>query len=219
MAKMQSLSFRPFQICVLLWLGAKGFGNIRPLGRHHQKGRRSRGGADFLAKVPGSNVGVAIQIRHWKTPVQRRAVDELWGFMLRNGVPSGLIVTNSSFMKSAPKAVPEFAGRPIQLVSCRDLCSSMASLELGLRKQGQQWILDESFFRSVDQLCFASTLGSGSACARSARILAAKCHLPDLGGEAGCPDNRPSSLTAWMVLAAAILVVGLVFWLKLGVRP
>lgn len=217
--RIQNLSFRPFQMCVLLWMGAKGFGKIRPLGRRHQRGRRSLGGADFLAQMPGSKIDVAVQVRHWQTPVQRRAVDELWGFMLRRGVPLGLIVTNSSFMKSAEKTALEYPGRPIQLVSGRQLCSSMAALEMGLTQTGTKWILDEPFFRSVGQLCFASAMGKTSAHGGSARALAARCHLASLGGEPDQPESQPPSLLLWYVLAAVALAIALLLWLKLGARP
>lgn len=216
--RIQSLSFKPFQMCVLLWMGAKGFGKIRPLGRHHQRGRRSLGGADFLAQMPGSRVDVAVQVRHWQTPVQRRAIDELWGFMLRRGVPLGLIVTNSRFMKSAEKAALEYPGRPIQLVSGRQLCSSMASLELGLAQADTKWTLDESFFRSVDQLCFASTMGKATAHRPLARALAERCHLASLAGEPDHPESQPPYSTLWYALAAVALAVALLLWLKLGGR-
>lgn len=217
--RIQNLNFRPFQMCVLLWMGAKGFGQIRPLGRLHQRGRRPLGGADFLAQMPGSRIDVAVQVRHWQTPVQRRAVDELWGFMLRRGVPLGLIVTNSRFMKSAEKAALDYPGRPIQLVSGRQLCSSMGSLELGLAQVRSKWILDESFFRSVGQLCFSSIMGKTSPHEGSTRALAVRCHLTSLDGEPDHPESQPPSSTVWYALAAVTLAVALLLWLKLGGRP
>jgi hypothetical protein len=156
--RMQSLSFVPFQMCVMLWLGKKGLRSIRPLGRIHRRGRRSSSGADFLAKLKDSEVDVAIQVRHWRTPMQRRAVDEFWGFMLRNDVPLGVIVCGSTVMKSALKAAAEYPGRPIELVSCDRLCSSMAALELGVVEQQGRWVIDEGFFRSLHELGFASLM-------------------------------------------------------------
>lgn len=216
MTRVQSLSFRSFQMCVLLWLGAKGFEKIRPLGRHFQRGRRSFGGADFLATMPSSNVDVAVQVRHWKTPVQRRAVDELWGFMLRQNIPLGLIVTNSSFMNSAQEAVLEYPGRPVQPVSCRELCGSMAALELGLRKRGSSWVLDEPFFGSLSQLSLASAPAGPFALSRSATNLAARCHVPDLGGEAGDPGDRPPSLAFFLVSAVALVLLRFLIWMRVA---
>lgn len=213
--RVQSLNFRAFQMCVMLWLGAKGLSNIRPLGRHHRRGRRLQGGAEFLAETSGSRADVAIQIRHWNSPIQRRAVDELWGFMLRRGVPLGLIVTNSRFMKSAEKAALEYPGRPIQLVSVRQLCSSMAALELGLAKVDSAWILDESFFRTIDRLDFAHWISKLSH-VRSTPALGRARPSAGLGGELDHPENRPPTLTVWAFLAAAILTFAVLLWLKLG---
>lgn len=156
--RMQSLSFVPFQMGVMLWLGKKGLRSIRPLGRIHRRGRRSASGADFLANLRDSEVDVAIQVRHWRTPLQRRAVDEFWGFMLRNNVPLGVIVCSSPVMNSALKAAAEYPGRPIELVSCDRFCSSMAALELGVVEQDGRWIIDEAFFRSLHELGFASLM-------------------------------------------------------------
>ena len=147
------LEFRAFQTCVILWLGAKGYRHIRSLGRHSARGRRRIGGADFIAELPGpSNVRVAIQIRLWRTPVQRRAIDELWGFMLRSGIPSGLVVTNNEFFPAAIKATHQFPGRPIRLVSVAQLAGSMAGLGLGVRRTGTDWADDDSFFRTLEAL-------------------------------------------------------------------
>lgn len=213
--RLQNLSFLPFQMSVLLWLGEKGFGSIRPLGRIHRRGRRARGGADFLAKMPGSDVDVAIQIRHWRTPLQRRAVDELWGFMLRRGVPLGLIVTSSGIMKSAELAISEYPGRPIQLVSCRQLCSSMAALELGLRKAHTKWILDESFFTTASRLAFASAISVAAPPSISSKLFDGIGRRDRNSDELGQPDHKPPSLSLLMLILAAIVIVALLM-LNLG---
>lgn len=214
--KVRGLSFLPFQMCVLLWLGAKGFESIRPLGRIHRRGRRAKGGADFLAKAPGSETDVAIQVRHWRMPLQRRTVDELWGFMLRRGVPLGLIVTSSEVMKSAEKAVWEYPGRPIQLVSCRQLCSSMASLELGLRKAGSRWLIDEAFFESAGRLAFASAMGIAATPGPGSRVLDGVCRLHGKSGEPRNPDSQPPILGTWLFIAVVIALLAALLWLKLG---
>lgn len=154
--KLEHLAFKPFQQFVLLWLGAKGFRHIQSLGRHYRRGRRSIGGADFTAQMPGTRVRVAIQVRHWSSPIQRRVVDELWGFMLRRHIPTGLIVTNSTFSKRSMIAAGEFAGRPIQMISRADLANSMVSLGLGVKDTVDGLELDESVFRSLNSLQLAS---------------------------------------------------------------
>src|SRR5580704_537798 len=81
--RLRQLSFSAFETGVLLWLGAKGYRDICVLKRSAARGRRPIGGADFIARPPyDPTVKVAIQVRHWQTPIQRRAVDELWGFLL-----------------------------------------------------------------------------------------------------------------------------------------
>ncbi len=124
------LDFASFQALVLLWLGSQGYRHIRSLGRKSQRGRRSIGGADYLAVASGKDeLRVAIQIRHRQTRISRSAVDELRGFMLRHGIPIGLIVTNTEFQRSATKAADSFPGRPIQLISAFGLAQALKSWE------------------------------------------------------------------------------------------
>lgn len=144
--------FKPFQTLVVLWLGARGYWQLRSLRRVHRRGRRRIGGADFVVSFPRSDLRTAVQIRHWKTPIQRRVIDELWGFMLRNGIPCGLIVTNSSFSKRAQQAIESYPGRPIQLVSREDLVTSMLALQLGVKFLGGRTVVDGAFFRTLNDL-------------------------------------------------------------------
>jgi hypothetical protein len=137
----------------LLWLGAKGYRNIEVLRRTAARGRREVGGADFIAESAyGPHIRIAIQLRHWRTPVQRRAVDELWGFMLRHGIPQGLIITNNSFYPRAMAAALEFPGRPIQLISASRLAGSMAALGLGVEADPRSLAVSEPFFRMLSQV-------------------------------------------------------------------
>lgn len=216
--KVQGLGFRSFLVCVMLWLGAKGFGLIQPLGRVHRRGRRRNGGADFLAMLPNSEAKVAISVRHWNSPLQRRVVDELWGYMLRNGVPMGLIVTNSRPTRSTERATEAYPGRPIQIVSCRQLCSSMAALELGVCRQRGSWILDEAFFRSVESLNFATAL------AIRARLSWGMRDLDGLGGpqhwapQPGDPRTRSQGSRYWVAALATVLLLSLLLWMALKGR-
>lgn len=213
--EVQGLLFRSFLVCVMLWLGAKGFGLIQPLGRVHRRGRRRNGGADFLAKLPNSEAKVAVSVRHWNTPLQRRVVDELWGYMLRNSVPMGLIVTNSRPTRSTEMAANAYPGRPIQIVSCRQLCSSMAALELGLRKRGTHWILDEAFFRSVGSLSLTGALACRFRRSKCKRGLDGIAYPLDLDSE--CPILGRSSRGAvfWIAASATLSFLGLLLWLAL----
>lgn len=212
---MRSLSFLPFQACIVLWLGRKGFRSIRPLGRIHRRGRRELGGADFLAKLPGSEVEVVIQVRHWRTPLQRRVVDELWGFMLRHGVPAGIVICSSGVMRAAETAAAKYPGRPIELIPCELLCSSMAALELGVSEQKGRWIVDEAFFRSAHQLALASVISSILSTKSTAKDLTtgssrSKVTGPDLS-PAGV--SREVRLIPFSLCALGVLLLLLLWWL------
>ena len=209
--RLADLEFRAFQQCVFLWLGAKGYRQIEPLGRHFQRGRRRRGGADFIGFLPGSDlVKVAIQVKHWKTPIQRRAVDELWGFMLREGIPSGMIVANNTFFPRTTTAALEFPGRPIRLVSVSQLAGSLAGLGMTVRPSGFGYVVDESFFRSLRQLRFASSLadvvasleGPNHERLREARVSAEVSTTPPIQ-----PDSPDLPLILLLSVAGVLVVI------------
>jgi hypothetical protein len=145
-------------------------------------------------------------------------VDELWGYMLRNSVPMGLIVTNSSPMKSAERAAEAYPGRPIQIVSCRELCSSMAALELGVCRKGGRWILDEAFFRSVGSLNFAPALASRVCRSRGKRELDGLDGPQHWTSRPGVPRNRSQGSAFWVAALATMLFLSLLLWMALKGR-
>jgi hypothetical protein len=159
--RIDQLSFHSFQQLVFLWLSYNRWHHIRPLGRHHRQGRRSVGGADYVADLPGhSSARVAVQLRHWHSPVSRRAVDELWGFMLRHGIPTGLVVTNSVFSERAQQAVAEYPGRPIQLVSRDRLSEWLRDSGLGVRRSwrgGLAALGAKSTLNTAECMCRSAT--------------------------------------------------------------
>ena len=155
-AKLASLPFKPFRNSVVLWLGGIGYRDIRSLDRRHRRGRRRVGGADFIVSTSGVFPSrVAVQIRHWRTPIQRRAVDELRGFMLRHDVPSGLIVASEEFSQKARLTARSYPGRPITVIGPRQLAESMCRLGQGVVRDGAGGRLDERYFRSLASLDFA----------------------------------------------------------------
>jgi len=200
-------------------LGAKGYRDICVLRRSAARGRRPVGGADFIAESPHNlGVKVAIQVRHWKTPVQRRAVDELWSFMLRQGIPQGLIVTNSVFYPKALAASLEFPGRPIRLISVPQLAGSLAALGLGVEPLGDRLAISESFFRSLEGIRLGSSLmaNSGRSQGSSGRI---GNRSTGLDGVSAGPPFRPNDdqLGWWIVLVMAVLLL-LGLWFTYGVH-
>ncbi len=153
---LQLLDYKAFRNCVWLWLAALGYQHMLFLGRHHRRGRRASGGADFLVRVNDfSQAQIAVQIRHWRTPVTRQAIDELRGYLLRNGIASGMIISSSDFSRQARKAADSFPGRPIRLVSVDRFAASMMALNMGTKSFGQELGVDEGFFRTLRQLRFA----------------------------------------------------------------
>jgi hypothetical protein len=154
---LSSLDFRSFQTSVMLWLGARGFEKIESLGRRHQRSRRSNGGADFIVMSGGPfGVQTAVQIRHRRTPIPKAAVSELRGYMVINGIPSGLVVSASKFSPKAYEAATSYPGRPVELVDLHDLAVSMAGLGLGVCYVDGTLVIDQAFFRSLSQLGLAS---------------------------------------------------------------
>ncbi len=202
--KLRYLEFPKFQICVWLWLSAQGFEHVRSLGRCHQRGRRKNGGADFVAIVrKDPEVRIAIQLRHCQSPIQRRAVSELRAFMLSNCIPTGLIVGNGRFQASAVQAAESYPGRPIELVSVRDLARSMVGKGLGVRKRREWLDLDDRFFSMLSWL-------RPAACTplRVTKNRAVACALPMANEvvEVQIPSPNPPFKWLWYVVAALLIV-------------
>jgi len=203
--RLNRLGFQPFHNCVLLWLGAKGYRNICVLRRSSARGRRPIGGADFIAEFPHqSGVKVAIQVRYWKTPVQRRAVDELIGVMVRKGISKGLMVTNSRFYSRAIAAASE-SDRPIQLVSVAQLAGSMAALGLGVEPTDNGWSISESFFRTLGQLRLASSLANPPMNQRPSLFGFRSVNVDGLSVTPPRPPYEPRLL--WQILLALVLLI------------
>lgn len=133
-----SLDFKSFQRAVWLWLGASGYRNLRTLARGNRRGRGSVG-PDFLIQVGEDGMDVAVQIRHWRSPLTKRAVDELRGILLRDQIPAGMIVCPSQISRAARIAASDFSGRPIRVVGMESLADSMEALGLST----------SAFFRSI----------------------------------------------------------------------
>lgn len=213
--RLRKLSFSAFRNCVYLWLGAKGYRDICVLKRSGARGRRRDGGADFIIRSPHeSGVRIAVQIRHRRTALDASVVDQLWGFMLRQGVPLGLIVTNSRFNPKARTRSQEYPGRPIRLVSVSQLAGSMAALGLGIDFTGGCLSVSESFFRALDRLRFASNLSPQVPCGRGSNADSAS--MDDVRTT---PSPQPQDREFWWwILLAMIATLALTWWLGLGGR-
>lgn len=159
--RLARLDFHSFQRCVWLWLGACGYEHMRFCGRRSQRGRTGSG-PDFTVRIGGDGLEVAVQVRHWKSPVSKRAVDELRGVLLRDNISAGMIVASSTSSAAARLAAANYPGRPIRIIGVDRLCESLQSLGIDL---------DDKFFGMIRHF----TLGSPRAerVARRARIIAA----------------------------------------------
>lgn len=190
--RLANLDFGSFQRCVWLWLGASGYQHMRFCGRRTQRGRAASG-PDFLVRIGPDGMDVAVQIRHWKSPVSKRAVDELRGVLLRDDIPAGMIVATSPCSRAARIAAADFQGRPIRIIGIDRLSESLHTLGLEL---------DERFFRLIRQF----TLGSAEAAprARAARLVAVERAEPGFAD----PTPRFDLLVLAFALLAGLIVLG-----------
>lgn len=148
--RLAQLNFETFQRCVWLWLGASGYRDIKSCGRRAQRGRKAAG-PDFVVRLGRDGMEIAVQIRHWQSPVSKRAVDELRGTLLRDNIPAGMIVASSESSIAARVAAATYPGRPIRIIGIDRLCESLE--ELGIQ-------LDERFFRTLGKISLGSVKSS-----------------------------------------------------------
>ena len=82
--------------------------------------------------------------------------------MLRNGAPTGVLVTTSRFSRTAREAAACVPGRPIRLVDGPELANLMIALGLGVAERvdlatgRRSRTLDEETFRALER--FAESL-------------------------------------------------------------
>lgn len=189
---LSGLDFKSFQRIVWLWLGASGYHCIRTLNRPLRRGRGSVG-PDFLVQIGEDGIEVAVQIRHWRSPLSKRAVDELRGILLRDQIPAGMIVSSFQVSRAARLAAADFSGRPIRVLGLESLADSMIALDLGT----------PAFFRAVGSV----SLGLAGAPSKP-RPLSLPAEL------ASSPDGPRPDWASWM-LAGALLIL-LVLWFVKG---
>lgn len=195
MDRLARLDFNSFQRLVWLWLGVTGHTHMRFLGR---RSRRGTSGPDFLARLGRDGMDIAIQIRHWKTPISKRAVDELRGILLRDDFSGGMIVAASACSKAAKLTAANFNGRPIRIIGIDRLAESLIGLGMGVGAGN----LDERFFRMIDGL----RLGTGPA--RIARL-----PKPNSFGFRHSPeDPGPERDASWWILLALTVLSIVIIW-------
>lgn len=190
-AKLSDLDFKSFQNLIWLWLGASGYQRIRTLNRTQRQGRGSVG-PDFLVQVGEDGLEVAVQIRHWRSPMSKRAVDELRGVLLRDKIPAGMIVCPGKVSLAARTAAMNYSGRPIRIIGLESLADSLTALGLA----------DPAFFRSIG----AMSLGVPKLLLQKpARFSVDLASNP----ESGQPDE-------WPLIIGSVLLTLLILWLVKG---
>ncbi len=195
-SRLASLDFKSFQRCVWIWLGASGYKHMRFCGRRSQRGRKAFG-PDFLVRIGQDGMDVAVQVRHWKSRVSKRAVDELRGLMLRDGVAAGMIVASSTCSPAARFAAADFQGRPIRIIGVDRLCESLLSLGLSL---------DEQFFKMIEQIALGTPAASG-AVIKARRLASEQLSDADFGGPG-------PTLPLTLALLVALVVILLTWWVR-----
>lgn len=130
-SRIAALDFKRFQRCVWLWLGASGYRHIRFGGRRTQRGRGASA-PDFIVRVGNDGMEVAVQVRHWASPISKRAVDEFRGLLLRQNIPAGMIVAKSCCSRAARLAAAEYPGRPIRIIGIDRFVDSLQQLDFDL---------------------------------------------------------------------------------------
>jgi hypothetical protein len=196
------LPFFEFRRLVLLWLSAKGYRGIQVLPRGGERGRRPSGGADFLISHSAHDfASVAVTVRHWQTPLQRRTVDELVGYLARQSIRTGILVTNNKLSAAALEAASELPGHRLRLYPVGRLAGSMTALGLGVKNVDGQLELDEAFFRTLARIQI------------SAELTRRWKETDMFGRRSGEATNRtPPEQNAWLWIGAGVLVL---LWLSM----
>lgn len=209
-SRLRMLNFQAFRTLVFLWLSAKGYRQVLALKRSASRGRRPTGGPDFLAISPHApRTRVAIQIRHWQSPIQKRVVDEMRGWMLRLGIRQGMIVTRSSFFPGARRAAGELESKPIVLWPAPRLAGSMAAMRLGVERQGNRFELAELFFRGMNQIQLGYSFKDRSPGAHFANQ-STPIRLSSVVGP-GFGENWPDGFWRIVVILLVALLVAILF--------
>jgi restriction endonuclease Mrr len=167
LARLLRLPYLAYALCVQRVLERVGYESLRPVGRRHFRGPHPMSAVDLVASLPGplGSQSALVQIKRYEQVVARRFVDELRGAMIRNGAPSGVLVTTSRFSGRACEAATSVPGRPIRLVNGTELANLMIALGLGIAERvdlatgRRSRTLDEDTFAALER--FAESLVDG----------------------------------------------------------
>ncbi len=150
------LSYRAFLQAVLHLLSATGYAQVVPTGRSGFKGRNTGGGWDLEAKGFGDRgeaVRAIAQVKQFKTlAVQQRTVDELRGCLLRAQADEAWLITLSTFSAPAQEAALAGGGTAtIRLLDGVALVEQMIQLQIGICREGKEWVVNDHYFQALEQ--------------------------------------------------------------------
>lgn len=150
------LSYRAFLQTVLHLLSAEGYAQVIPTGRSGFKGRNTGGGWDLEAQAVterGEAVRAIAQVKQFRTlSVQQRTVDELRGCLLRAQADEAWLITLSTFSAPAQAAAQAGGGTaPVRLLDGDALVEQMIRHQVGICREGKEWIVNNRYFQSLEQ--------------------------------------------------------------------
>ena len=154
--RLLALPYRAFLQAALHLFSAWGYGRVSPAGRSVFKGRNTSGGWDLEASGPGEGgeaVRTIAQVKQFGTlPVQQRMVDELRGCLLRAGAQEAWLITLSTFSGPARTAALSGGGAaPVRLLDGEGLVEQMVRHEVGICRSGQEWVVNDRYFRYLEE--------------------------------------------------------------------
>jgi len=137
---------------VAILFRARGYRDIRIVGRKSWRGRGEIGGADIACRIRSivDDGRTLVQVKAYG-PVQRRFVDELRGVMLREDCKFGVVVATRRFSAEAKRAAGAQVGLPVALIGGAGLARMLVESGIGVRKDpfspfGSRLVVDDLFF-------------------------------------------------------------------------
>lgn len=148
------LPYPALQRLIVLLLRSIGYRDIRIVDGGKPRGFSRYGGMSITARMGGINASLTlIQVK--QVDLQRRYVDELRGAMLRWGAGEGIIFATGKVPQKARFAAELYPGRPVRIISRRQLANLLIGKGLGIRTAplptgtSDNLILDSLFFEML----------------------------------------------------------------------
>jgi restriction endonuclease Mrr len=151
------LPYPALERLVVLLLRSMGYRDIRIVDGGKQRGFSRFGGMSMTARANGPLNTALTLIQVKQIDLQRRYVDELRGAMLRWGAGHGIIVATGKVPGKAKFAAELYPGRPVRIISRRQLAKLLIVQGLGVRTaplpvgSSDNLIMDSLFFEMLTE--------------------------------------------------------------------